>query len=52
MFLFTGLGNPNRLLSHNSGKTYKYPSVFPITEDDKEWIEDKILSMSCSDKKR
>ena len=50
MFLFTGLGNPNRLLSHNSGKTYKYPSVFPITEDDKEWIEDKILSMSLYEK--
>lgn len=50
IILLTILGNTNRLSAHNSGKTYRYPSVFPLTEDDKEWIEDKISSMSLYEK--
>src|SRR3990172_8001316 len=34
----------------NSKQNDKYPSVFPLTDDDKDWIEDKISSMSLYDK--
>ena len=34
----------------NSEDHKKYPSVFSLTEDDKEWIEDKLSSMSLYEK--
>ena len=40
----------NKLASHRSQKDIKYPSVFSLTDIDKEWIEDKLSSMSLYEK--
>ena len=48
--LIAGLANMNGSTIQDSQKDIRYPSVFPLTKDDKEWIEDKISSMSLYEK--